>query len=45
MIHPSIFRQDNYAKEYFYLFKSGKAASFGQLENGDFCKREAKEIE
>ena len=43
-IPGTVFRQDNYAKEYFYLFKSGKASSFSELENGDFCKREAREL-
>ena len=43
-IPGSVFHQDNYAKEFFYLFKSGKATSFGELENTGFCKREAKEL-
>ena len=29
----SAYHIDNYSKEYFYLFKSGKATSFGNLES------------
>ena len=41
-IPGSAFHQDRYGVDHYYLFKSGKASSFGNLENGDFCKREAK---
>ena len=40
----SAYHIDNYSKEYFYLFKSGKATSFGNLESEKFCKREAREL-
>ena len=33
---------DNRVKEYYYLFKSGKATPFSKLESDDYCKKEAR---